>query len=128
MASTMLFVALPRRSRFRNVSANRVADEGTQALIAGEEEEFVFLIGPPATPPNCSNRGWRLITLQRGGFALGTQIPLVGAGLKMCARPRSPCAESIRRAVKSVGPRSDSYVHYGAGLPAITLPWDFPRG
>jgi len=47
IASTMLCCALPVELVFGNAASdNRVADKGTQAFIASEEEEFVFLDRP----------------------------------------------------------------------------------
>jgi len=53
------------RSRFGNGAAERVADEGTQTLIAGEEEQFVFLDRPAHDAAELFQFRWQLVAHSR---------------------------------------------------------------
>ena len=83
----------------------QVADQGTQALIAREKEEFVLLEWAAYHAAELLQLHWQ----QR-----------LGRGVEDAAGvPGAVAAKRVSRTVKSVGPRSDSHVHHGTGLPTV---------
>ena len=90
---------------FGNVIGKGIADDGTKAFIAGEEEQFVFLDRPAHHAAELLQLHWR--------HRLGSGVEEV-AGV-----PGAVAAKRVSRAVKGIGPRPDSHVHYGPGLPAV---------
>src|SRR5262249_2833275 len=88
-----------------NGSAKGVADEGTQTLIAGKEEEFVFLDWPTKHAAELFQLRWQL--------GLWTGVEEIARGPVLAA------AKCETRSVKRVGPGPDSDVHHSAWLPAV---------
>src|SRR5207249_5576275 len=106
MASTMLFLGSGVGNRaVAGAVSIQVADEGTQALIAREKEEFVLLDWAAYHAAELLQLHWQ----QR-----------LGRGVEDAAGvPGAVAAKRVSRTVKSVGPRSDSHVHHGTGLPTV---------
>src|SRR5215472_5622884 len=88
-----------------NVTPDRVADEGTKALIAAEEEQFVLLDGS-------AHHAAELLQL-------GGQLVLRSGVEEVAGGPRVVAAKGVSRTVKGVGPGPDSHVYDGPGPPAI---------
>ena len=96
----------------------RVADEGTQALIAAEEEEFVLLDWPAHRRRRTASTTLAL-SANDGNAGLCTQVPPTSQVEEVAGVPVAVAVKRVSRAVKRVGPRSDSHVHDGAGPPAV---------
>src|SRR6266705_4397949 len=107
------------RDGFGNAaSAKFLADEGTQALIAGEEEEFVFLDRPAHHAAELLQLYWGLRAEGRGQ-CMALLVHCVCWVEEAARIPGGAAVKPVSRAVKRVGPRSDSHVHHGAGLPPV---------
>src|SRR5262249_29630370 len=84
--------------------AKRIADQGTQPLVIAKEEQSVFHDRPAQGPAE--------LFQFRGLFRAGGIEEVAG-------RPSIAAAKCVSRAVKRVGPRPDSDVHYGARHPTV---------
>src|SRR5437867_6914727 len=85
-------------------SPERVTDEGTQALVAAEEEQSVF----HDRPAHDAAELFQFRRLLQAG-----RIEVVASG------PGVAAAKRVTRAVKRVGPRPDSDVHNSAEHPTV---------
>ena len=116
---TALWIRGWERGGGRNRSAKSVANSGTQAFIAGEEEELVFLDRPAHHAAELLQLGWQLIAYSRDSRVRDAVSIFIRPWVEGVAGvPVLIAAKRVRRAMKSVGPRSNSHVHHGAGLPS----------